>query len=460
MKKTRAFWRYSLFLSGMIFLLTNGCKKDEKPEPLPSISTIGISGITQTSATGGGDVTSQGSSSLTARGVCWSTNQNPMLSDPHTTNGTSVGSFSSDISGLNAETTYYVRAYASNLAGTAYGNQLSFTTLPATGTPPTVNTASVSAITETTASCGGHVTDQGSSTVTSRGVCWGTSQNPTNANSHTSNGTGTGSFTSSLTGLTASTTYYVRAYATNAAGTSYGTEISFSTAGSTPGIPCPGASTVTDFDGNIYNTVQIGSQCWMKENLKTTHYADGTALVDGTTTGDITGYYSTKYWFVYNNHLTYKATYGLLYTWAAVMNGATSSSANPSGVQGACPTGWHVPSDMEWKQMEVFLGMTQAEADAVGYRGTTEGGNLKATTIWNNPNTGANNSSGFTALPGGLRFIEGSFSNQGESGYWWTATEGSSSGGWYRHLLHYNPLVGRYDTNKGYGFSVRCLRDN
>jgi len=143
-------------------------------------------------------------------------------------------------------------------------------------------------------------------------------------------------------------------------------------------LPEDTVGTVTDFDGNVYKTIKIGEQWWMAENLKTTHYADGSALVDGTDSGDIFSDYDTKYYFWYNNDsLTYAETYGALYTWAAVMNKETSSNENPSGVQGICPVGWHVPSDEEWKELEMFLGMSREEADETGHRGTDEGAKMK-----------------------------------------------------------------------------------
>ncbi|MBI4646237.1 MAG: fibrobacter succinogenes major paralogous domain-containing protein [Bacteroidia bacterium] len=216
------------------------------------------------------------------------------------------------------------------------------------------------------------------------------------------------------------------------------------------GEPCSGAVTVTDYDGNVYNTVQIGDQCWMKENLKTTHYADGTLLIDGTGVGGIYGDDSTKYWFVYKDSIELKDTYGLLYTWAAVMNEALSSNTNPSGVQGVCPTGWHVPGDVEWEQLVQYLGSNIA------------GGRLKeeGTLHWNSPNSDATNLSGFTALPGGYRlYSDGTFSDSGNYGYWWSATEYSSTNAWIRNLDYSNATVYRGGSAKEYGFSVRCLKD-
>ncbi len=199
----------------------------------------------------------------------------------------------------------------------------------------------------------------------------------------------------------------------------------------------------------------------MKENLKTTHYASGTAipLVTDSTAWANLGYPDRAY-YDYDNSALNDAIYGALYTWAGAMNGAESSSANPSGVQGVCPNGWHLPSDNEWIQMEIFLGMTQTQAGAPGFRGTDQGGQLKATTLWNSPNTGATNSSGFTALPSGYRSSNGSFLYLGSNGFWWAATEFSSSDAWSRYLSYGNAQVYRGNVYKDYGRSVRCVRDN
>ena len=194
---------------------------------MPSVTTANVTSISFNTAVCGGNVTFDGNLTVTARGVCWSTSPNPTISNSKTTNGTGIGSFTSNITGLTAGTTYYVRAYATNSKGTAYGEEKTFTT---EAYFPILNTNNVTAITSTSAVCGGNVTSDGNATVTARGVCWSTSPNPTINNSKTTNGTGTGSFTSNITGLTANTTYYVRAYATNSKGTAYGEEKSFTTA--------------------------------------------------------------------------------------------------------------------------------------------------------------------------------------------------------------------------------------
>jgi hypothetical protein len=190
------------------------------------VITTSMSNITSSTATCGGNVTATGGATVTARGVCWSTSHNPTTANAHTTNGAGNGIFSSYVTGLVAGTTYYIRSYATNSAGTSYGSQLSFNTL---ANLPVITTTSATSITSSTAISGGNITSDGGGTITARGVCWSTTQNPVASDNHTSDGAGTGSFTSSITNLIANTTYYVRAYATNAVGTSYGSQISFTT---------------------------------------------------------------------------------------------------------------------------------------------------------------------------------------------------------------------------------------
>jgi len=216
---------------------------------LPTVTTTAITNITQTSATGGGNVTSDGGSTITARGVCWNTTGNPSITGSKTSDGAGTGIFTSNLSILSTGTTYYVRAYATNSQGTAYGAQVIFTTNPVM--TPTTTTAAVTNITQTTATSGGYVTSDGGAVVTARGVCWGITATPTVETSKTSDGTGTGSFTSSMTGLTAGTTYYVRAYATNSQGTAYGTQIIFTTS---PGLPAVTTAAIT----NITQTTATG----------------------------------------------------------------------------------------------------------------------------------------------------------------------------------------------------------
>ncbi|MCF8297269.1 MAG: DUF1566 domain-containing protein [Saprospiraceae bacterium] len=202
---------------------------------IPTVTTDSATSITTVTATSGGNVTSDGGATVNAKGVCWSTTTNPVATGNHTTDGTGIGTFTSSITGLTASTTYYVRAYATNSVGTAYGNELTFTTATPV-TLPVVTTTAISSIMSTSANSGGNVTSDGGATVTAKGVCWSTTTNPVATGSHTTNGSGTGTFTSSITGLSASTGYYVRAYATNSVGTAYGNQNFFTTASSTLAI--------------------------------------------------------------------------------------------------------------------------------------------------------------------------------------------------------------------------------
>ncbi|MFC2126653.1 FISUMP domain-containing protein [Bacteroidota bacterium] len=216
---------------------------------------------------------------------------------------------------------------------------------------------------------------------------------------------------------------------------------------------------LTDFDGNTYETVVIGNQEWMVENLKVTHYADGTPipLVEDEGIWDNLGSTDKAYCF-YDNSSSNGDIYGALYTWAAAMNGQDGSDNNPSGVQGACPTGWHLPSDAEWKELEMYLGMSQEDADDTGWRGTDEGIKLKAESGWIQDGNGTNES-GFTALPGGYRSGGGAFAFDGVAGIWWTSKVINSDSAWYRSIYDNRNNIARNVWIKNYGYSVRCLKD-
>src|SRR5690554_1030473 len=311
---------------------------------------------------------------------------------------------------------------------------------------PVLSTTAITDITQTTAKSGGNITSDGGATVTVRGVCWSTNQTPTISDNKTTDGTGAGNFVSSISGLTANTTYYVRAYATNSNGTAYGSAMSFTTQEGSSG------STFTDpRDGKVYQTVVIGDQVWMAENLA--YLPSVNMVADGSE--DAAGSYYYVYGYDGTNVADAKATdnyatYGVLYNWTAAMDGEASSSTNPSGIQGVCPAGWHLPSDAEWTELTDYLGGT-----------SVAGGKLKetGTTHWASPNTGATNETGFTALPGGERYYDGAFYNIGYYGSWWSATELSATYAWYRSMDYDSSNVYRGDHNKEVGFSVRCLRD-
>ncbi|MBQ2906436.1 MAG: carboxypeptidase regulatory-like domain-containing protein [Bacteroidales bacterium] len=280
---------------------------EQIPDPeSPIVTTADVTDITQTTAVSGGNVTDDGGAAVTARGVCWSTSQNPTISDNHTSDGNGTGSFTSNLTNLTANTTYYVRAYATNENGTSYGEQKSFTTLQNIELP-TVTTADVTDITQTTAVSGGNVTDDGGAAVTARGVCWSKDPNPTIDNSFISNGNGTGSFTIEISGLTSATTYYIRAYATNSEGTSYGEQKSFTTLQYiqlptvTTTIVTNVTSTTATSGGNVTDdggaTVTARGVCWSTS-------PDPTIDDNKTTDGNGTGAFTSQL-----TNLTHSTTY-------------------------------------------------------------------------------------------------------------------------------------------------------
>ncbi len=400
---------------------------------IPTVTSAQVTNITQTTATSGGTVTSDGGSPVTARGVCWSTSPNPTTADNKTSNGSGVGTFVSNLTSLTAGTPYYLRAYATNSVGTAYGNQQTFSTLAAP-VIPTLTTAQVINITQTTATSGGTITFDGGAPVTARGVCWSTSPFPHTTDSKTLDGSGTGSFTSSITGLTANTTYYLCAYAINSAGTAYGNQVYFITVAD--GSPCPGMPTFT-YGGQVYNTVLIGTQCWMKENLNIGTRIDGSQ--DQTNNGIIEKY-------CYNDDDNNCTTYGGLYQWHEIMQYVTTE-----GTQGICPSGWHMPTNTEWVTLTDYLG-----GESVA------GGKMKEAgySHWLSPNIGATNQTGFTALPGGANVGYPFYNGLNTYTYISSSSMDNPSGfGIDRDLDYQNAGAYSSGTDNNIGVSVRCLKN-
>jgi uncharacterized protein (TIGR02145 family) len=407
---------------------------------LAVITTTSVSSITTNSAISGGNISNDGGAAITAYGVCWSSSANPIIYDDKSTDGSGTGSFTSSINGLTDLTTYYVRAYATNSVGTAYGNEISLTT------NPKISTNRASIITQTTATSGGSISNDGAPSVTSRGVCWASFTNPTIDDNHTVDGTGTGDFISNLTGLTINTRYYIRAYYTTSEGTIYGNQVFFATKGE--------SGTVSDIDGNNYSTIMIGTQTWMAENLKTTKYNNGDII--GTTIPadkNISGESTPKYQWAFEGNESNAAEYGRLYTWYTVTD-----------ARKICPTGWHMSSDEEWHALVLYL-----DPDAVlsGTESNMAGGKLKetGTVHWWSPNQGATNETGFSARAGGFRASIGVFMFQKMDGNWWSSTESNTIRAWVRWISSMGPgdksisLIDRHDDDKMYGMTVRCLKD-
>ena len=337
----------------------------------------------------------------------------------------------------------------------------------------TVTTDQVHNITTTTASCFGTVAADGGSSVTARGMCWSTSENPTVANSKTTDGTGVGDFTSNLSGLSPNTIYYVRAYATNSEGTDYGEQISFITLNDTP---VEYGSYTDPRDSKVYKTVTIGEQVWMAENL-----AYLPSVVGPETCSNTEPYYYVNDYYG-TDIAAAKATenyqtYGVLYNWPAAMAGAASSSSKPSGVQGICPPGWHLPSNDEWIELETFLADNGYNFDGslgdggdFGYpkiaksMATDSGWNYSDNTgaVGNTDYPGYRNKSGFSALPAG-NYIEGGgykqFGNIGVSSEWWSSTENGANVVWIRMMSYIGPTIIADGLGKYSGRSVRCVQD-
>ena len=322
-----------------------------------------------------------------------------------------------------------------------------------------VSTSSVSNIGANSATCGGNVSVDGGDAITARGVCWSTSSGPTIADAHTTDGNGLGSFTSSLSGLTPLTPYYVRAYSTNSFGTAYGEEVIFVIPNANDGAPCTGAATVTDADGITYNTIQLGSQCWMKQNLRTTTYTNGTSIqYGGANTSPGTAYY-----YYPNNDVNSVASLGLLYNVAAVFNGANSSTANPSGVQGICPTGWHLPSRAEWTQLTDYVSAnTSFQCNGLH---SNYAKSMCATSGWYSTGLACtpgssqanNNASGFSIVPAG--YFDGSnYATAGQHANFWTSYKSGSNAYYVQFSYFYTNSYQWSDANYE-AKSVRCVKD-
>jgi uncharacterized protein (TIGR02145 family) len=424
---------------GLTICLTS-CKK--KPTP-PIVTTTNVSDIAQTTATTRGNVTSDGNAEVTSRGVCWNTSENPTVGNKKTSDGSGTGPFASSLTQLIPNTKYYVKAYANNSAGTGYGNQVSFITGQII--VPTLTTTTVTSVTETTAVSGGSITADGGGTITSRGVCWATIANPTITDSKTVDGQGTGNFTSNIIGLLPGTAYHLRAYATNSAGTAYGNDLTFTS---------EAVKTLTDIDGNIYHYITIGNQIWMTENLKTTKYRNGDPILTGLSGVDWSSTTSGAY-AIYNNDNLNNDTYGKLYNWYAVADS-----------RHLCPADWHEPSNAEWTILETYLANN---GYGFGGEGNDIAKSMAATSGWNESNLAGsvgndqtnNNSSGFTALPGGFIHSHGLFDFIGYIGFWWSSSEGESgsNNAWSRYLQNNSSDLNNIQYIKNKGLSVRCIKD-
>jgi uncharacterized protein (TIGR02145 family) len=319
---------------------------------------------------------------------------------------------------------------------------------------PLVNTTVVTNITPTSAITGGNIISNGGGTISDRGICWNSwpGIDPSINDNTISSGNGSGSFTTNLTGLTEHTPYWIQAFATNSVGTGYGGTHSFETplASVDNGIvfnPDITYGIVTDIDGNVYKTVQVGTQTWMAENLKTTHYRNGDPIPDITDDSAWLNLTTGAYCWYNNDSATFKTYYGALYNWYAVTD-----------TRNIAPAGWHIPSDSEWNTLSAFLGGESVAGGKLKEKGLTH---------WFGPNKGATNETGFTTLPGGSRQVinagcggvsvlyDGARSNLGS---WWSASEEYGSALMWE-TYYFDSKLTRFNVDKKYGVSVRCVKD-
>lgn len=429
---------------------------------LPTVTTANATDVTETSAISGGEVTSAGGGTLVARGICWATTANPSIANNVINDaGTSVGAFTSNITNLVAGTTYYVRAFATNSGGTGYGTQITFTTSgTASNGLATVITTEASSITEDTAVSGGNITADGGSTVTARGICWATTEMPTTSN-NTIPATGTtGTFTSNISGLSADTTYYVRAYAINSTGTAYGNQITFTTEGGSSSGPTGGDAICDGSQPTVVVPITSSTgKIWMDRNLGASRAAtsskdfqaygclyqwgrdnDGHASINwdmgeedawgnpaGTAVNGITTTLSNS--DSPNNDLFIVDQGSLPYDWRSPKNDDLWQGVN--GINNPCPAGYRIPTKVEFK----------AEITAYSITGPTS----------------AFNSIHKFPLAGERAFDSGVIRSQGKESWFWTSTiDGNDS---FDVSIQATAVYTTASNGRAGGYSIRCIKD-
>ncbi len=392
-------------------------------EPLPLINVVimDFGNITGNSAFMRGRIESN--QTIISRGACWSTEMNPTISNNKTQAGSGAGIFETTLSELIPGTTYYTRAYATTNTEVFYSDNYQFITVGY----PELTTKEINNAGTFVISTGGNIISGG--LILSTGVCWSTSPSPTIADSKTEDQLIYSDFYSDPYGLLPGETYYLRAYATNIAGTGYGNERV---------IKMPEA-TVYDLDGNPYSSVTVGSQTWLTENLKTTKYANGDSIPNLILSDDWSNATSGA-WSYYENEAQYDAPYGKLYNWFAVID-----------TRQVCPAGWHAPDESEWSTLITFLGGSDLAGNELKEIGTAH---------WKPNNDFASNSSGFTALPGGARSPSFGLSYPILSlGLFWSTLPVDSENAIGYYLFDAYQSIHKQEYIKQTGLSVRCVKD-
>lgn len=530
-------FKASIVLLPAFLLIFSACRKDPS---VPEISTLTVQNLDYYSANCGGMITGDGGAEITSRGICWSTHPNPTISDDTTLNLGEKHHLTALMQDLTPSTSYYVRAYAINSAGTGYGEVISFSTLK--GSLAEVLTLEPEEVYSVMAKVSGNVVSDGELTISGRGICWNTEPMPTSHHNKVTIPGGSGLFSANIQGLSPGTVYYIRAYAINNIGIAYGNQIILTTPPSEPepdvvtgeveilnhwvvtvpvsinrseslpivergvcystsplptindllrigpqnkddftlelyvvhnttyylrafartmltttygnqavfttpglGLPCAGNETVTDIDGNIYNTVQIMDLCWMKENLKTTRFRNGDEIPFSTSIQ------ATPAMTWYDQNHQWKDLYGGLY------NEEAAKSNN-----GICPEGWRLPYEVEiYKMMEFALHLAALESvqhyKTLFMSPRVEPGEHPR---WIQNLYIGNDLSGFSALPGGfLNTGPGIFNGFKYLGYfasWWLADQ-------QRMMLIYNDGAGNISLWSNHGYfiyvSIRCVKD-
>ncbi len=500
----------------------------------PNLVTSSVTSITASTAVSGGDINNDGGAIVTFRGICWSTTQNPTVNKDKTSDGYGAGKFTSTMTGLSPYTKYYVRAYATNSAGTSYGNEVDFKTQALL---LSLTTSPLSSIAATTVTCGGDITNPGGAPITSRGVCWDVNQNPTIQNSKVEErdiSAGAGAFTNSITGLNPGTTYYFRAFATSIAGTSYGNQVIGTTHAVLPDVTTMEASNIaeTSFRIGAAITYDGGSPvterglCWSKYQNPTINNGK---LVEGSGVGSFartisnashnTTYYVRAYatnsmGTSYGNQITVKTLfnpwhphvpvpingitwapvnmgfettnfYGLLFQWGrkygqdynnspllnfpgpvSISEGNNASNANnfyhcelaphdwcspqvplwSMALYNPCPSGWRVPTKEEFESLN-NLGSTWDRASQYG--------NLYGR-WYGIDHSGMRSYSVFLPAAGYKRFVNGVASLLTIRGSYWATTYTNT----YSYAILFTNEESIMNTNsRANGFSVRCVRD-
>jgi uncharacterized protein (TIGR02145 family) len=411
---------------------------------LPKVNTQHVTAITTNSARSGGSIFDNGGAEIIQKGVCWSTGALPTISNSTTLNGAGNASFASNLTGLDNNTLYFTRAYATNTSGAGYGEERNFTTQASLTTREATERTLTSFVT------GGEIDMGGGQSISERGVVYGTSANPTILNNKViASEQSTGGFSVAIDNLPHTNKYYYKAYAINAGGLNYGNEYS------TGYFDTAGAGFTDSRDGTSYATVWIGGREWMAENLK---YLPS---VVGITESSFTIPFYYTYGYDGTNVSDAKNTsnyheYGVLYNWPAAMN--------------SCPQGWHLPKTSEWAEMEQYLiangynfddtkvgnKIAKSMATASGWSSHVGTGN-----VGNADYPEKQNASGFSALPAGDIFGHSAFNGLGLFGRWWTASEHSNSSLAWCKIISNNSIgvTSEYFNFKKSGFSVRCVRD-